>query len=244
MRCLAALDGPRGEIVVLEELDTGARCYFEGGVFQSHATRHGISLFAYVHLIARIVRKAENVLVVGCAAGSLATMLHHAGKRVTLIDNNPLSFDIAHEFFGLPKKVERIVADFREFMLDRQGRFDGVGIDIGAPGMQFEQEFDFDTCRLLRTCLAPGGRIAANIVVNRESGLMPDRILANLVAQDRIGWIYDQPWEVDRNAVIVALPARQRCLGSPLDSGGFPVEQFEWQLRRQRFDNDILPELE
>ena len=243
MQYLAILDGPRGEIVVLEELSTGARCYFEDGVFQSHASPHGISLFAYVHLMARVLRRADNVLVIGCAAGSLATMLYHLGKRVTLVDDNPLSFDIAHEYFGLPRRVTRIVADFREFLIDRQARFDGIGVDIGARGMEFEEEFDIHTCRAIRSCLTPGGRIAVNIVVHHDIDMIPDSIVANLAAQDRTGWIYDRPWEIERNTVLVALPPRQPCLGPPLDSGGFPVEQFEWELRRQRLHLDALPEL-
>jgi spermidine synthase len=234
MRHLATFNGRRGEIVILEDLDTGARCYFEDGVFQSHATWHGISLFAYVHLMARVLRRAEDVLLLGCASGSLATMLHYLGKRVTIVDDNPLSFDIARQFFGLPDKVNCIEADFREFLTAGQSHFDGIGVDIGAAEMQFAAEFDLYTCQAICGRLSANGRIAMNIVVHHDIEQVPDRILAMLSAHERTGWIYDRPGEIDRNAVLVVARTTKPCLGPPLDTGGYPVERLEWSLRRQR----------
>ena len=60
----------------MEDRETGARSYYEDGVFQSHAKPNGISLFAYVHLMARLLWPADDVLLLGCAAGSLALCIH------------------------------------------------------------------------------------------------------------------------------------------------------------------------
>jgi spermidine synthase len=105
MHCLASFPSRRGEIVIMEHRASGARSYYENGVFQAHATPGGTSIFAYVHLMTHLLRRAENVLVLGCASGSLATMLWGCGKRVTLVDDNPVSFEIARHFFGLPAEI-------------------------------------------------------------------------------------------------------------------------------------------
>jgi len=38
------------------------------------------------------------------------------GKRLTIVDNNPISFVIAHKFFGLPDDLQCMVSDFRKFI--------------------------------------------------------------------------------------------------------------------------------
>lgn len=234
MRFLASFDGRRGEIAIIEHRETGARSYYEDGVFQSQATPDGISLFAYVHLMARLLQSACDVLLLGCAAGSLATMLHCQGKHVTLVDDNPLSFDIARQFFGLPNEVVCVVENFRDFLATKRACFDGIGIDIGAPDMRFDEEFEPYVCRAVRSRLAPGGQISMNIVVSHDIDSEPDRILAMLAAHDLSGWIYDRPGKIGRNAILAAVPGKWPSLGPRLDSGDPHIERLEWHRRRPR----------
>jgi len=234
MRFLASFQGRRGEIVIMEDLDTGARSYYEDGVFQSHAMADGTSSFSYVHVMARLLRRCNNVLLLGCAAGSLATMLSRQGKHVTLVDDNAVSFEIARQFFNLPDEVVCVVEDFHAFLGREPTCFDGMGIDIGAASIRFDEEFDLHTCREIRARLAPGGRIAMNMVVEHDIDAVPDRILAMLAADDLRGWLYDQPGEPNRNAVLSVVPEKRPCSGVLHDTGAVHVEKIEWKLRRQR----------
>ena len=218
----------------MEDRETGARSYYEDGVFQSHAKPNGISLFAYVHLMARLLWPADDVLLLGCAAGSLATMLTRQGKRVTLVDDNPLSFDIAHQFFGLPRSVICVVQDFRDYLANSRARFDGIGIDIGAPHMCFEEGFDAFVCAAIRERLVEGGQIAMNIIMSNDFDRGPDRMLAMLGAHELTGWIYDCPGEIDRNAVLAVVPGAWPGLGPRLDLDDAHIERLDWHRRRRR----------
>jgi SAM-dependent methyltransferase len=242
MRFLASFQGRRGEIVIMEDLDTGARSYYEAGVFQSHATADGTSSFSYVHIMARLLRRCSDVLLLGCAAGSLATMLSRQGKRVTLVDDNAVSFDIARQFFSLPDNVTCVVEDFHAFLGHGPTCFDGIGIDIGAASIRFDEEFDPHTCREIRTRLAPGGRIAMNMVAEHDIDPVPDRILAMLADDDLRGWIYDRPGERNRNAVLSVVPEKRPCTGVLHDTGAIHVEKIEWKMRCQRLHIADLPD--
>ena len=109
MRTLGYFDGAHGTICIIEDKATGARRYYEGNAFQSHALPSGESCFTYVHLMSNFLRPATNVLLLGCAGGTLATMLHRQGKTVTTVDHNPLSFRLAQEYFWMPPGVRCVV---------------------------------------------------------------------------------------------------------------------------------------
>src|SRR3989442_624287 len=97
-------------MILLEELDTefgniritlskhdGAYTYYQNGCFHSQANSDGISTCAYVHVMYKIIKQsgAQRVLMIGCAGGTLATMLHRLGCQVTVVDINPYAFTIA-----------------------------------------------------------------------------------------------------------------------------------------------------
>jgi SAM-dependent methyltransferase len=241
MEFLAEYQGRRGNIVIMQDRDTGARGYYEAGVFQSHATPDGTSLFAYVHLMESLLRPAENILLLGCAAGSLATMLCRQGKRVTLVDDNPVSFFIARQFFGLPEAVTCVVEDFQDFLIEEQTSFDAIGIDIGGPNFRYDEVLDPYACRAIRSRLAPGGRIAMNLVVPDHMAAFPDRILAMLTADDLSGWTYDEPGEPNRNVILSAVPDKRSCLHP--SGGTIPAQMHmvQWEIRRQRLHLEALP---
>jgi hypothetical protein len=201
----------------------------------------GTSSFSYVHIMARLLTRCSNVLLLGCAAGSLATMLSRQGKHVTLVDDNSISFDIARQFFGLPADVACIVEDFHAFLGRGQTCFDGIGIDIGAPSIRFDEEFDLPTCRDVRARLAPGGRITMNMVAEHDIDAVPDRILAMLAGHDLHGWIYDQPGEPDRNAILSVVPEKRPCAGALRETHAIHLEKIEWKIRRQRLHISDLP---
>ncbi len=132
----------RGEIAIWESERTGDRFYREGEIFQSQSSASGESRFPYVKMMEAFLSDANSVLLLGCGGGNLATMLARQGKSVTVVDHTRVSFDLVKRFFGLPKEIPRIAADFREYLLADTRTFDGIAIDIGGPGFCFEEQFD------------------------------------------------------------------------------------------------------
>jgi len=178
-------------------------------VKQSQATPDGESIFTYVKLMNELLYRSKSILILGCGGGNLATRLAGLGKRLTIVDNNPISFVIAHKFFGLPDDLQCMVSDFRKFIYADDTLYDGIAIDVGGPGFQFDDEFDVETCNAIRARLAPGGRIVMNVTVMNDIDPNPDRIAARLAGDSLRVWIVDEQGIEDRNAIIACLPERQ-----------------------------------
>lgn len=233
MRLLGRYQGEFGIIDVVECLDDGTRLYLESGTYQSQATADGYQPFPYVRLMAGILSSAENILLLGCGGGTLATMMVRAGKVVTVVDRNPISFTIAERFFGMPTDMPRACADFRDFLRECRLRFDGIAIDVSGPDFDTATSFDVATCELLRSRLSDGGRIAMNLSVEYDLDTTPDIIAERLAGTNLRAWVFDQPGRGLRNAVLACRPERafreRDVLGTPLAAD----EEF-WVCRRTR----------
>src|SRR5258708_11157970 len=88
---------------------------------------------------------SEQILVLGCGGGNLATRLSRRGKRLTIVDNNPISFVVAQRNFELPDELPCIVSHFRKFVFDDRPYYDRVPIDVCGPGFRFIDQFDTET---------------------------------------------------------------------------------------------------
>jgi spermidine synthase len=118
VRLLGRYQGRNGQIEIVECSWDGTRVYFEVGVRQSQATPDGESVFTYVKIMDELLSHSEHILVLGCSGGNLATRLSRLGKRLTIVDINPISFVLAHRYFDLPDDLPCIVSDFRKFVFD------------------------------------------------------------------------------------------------------------------------------
>ena len=233
MRLLGRYQGRSGEIEIVECSWDGTRIYFEQGVRQSQATPDGESVFTYVKLMDELLRRSKNILVLGCGGGNLATRLARLGKNLTIVDNNPISFVIAHKFFALPDDLACMVSDFRKFIYQDDSLYDGIAIDIGGPGFRFDDGFDVETCEAIRARLAPGGRIVMNALVTNDIDPTADRIAAQLAGDDLRVWIVDEQGIENRNAIIACLPERQLSARAALyDVMSNTPER--WSIRRGR----------
>jgi len=233
VRLLGRYQGRNGEIEIVECSWDGTRIYFEDGVRQSQATSDGESVFTYVKLMDELLHRSTKILMLGCGGGTLAIRLARLGKQLTIVDNNPISFVIAHKFFGLPDDLPCMVSDFRKFIYDDDALYDGIAIDVGGPGFQFNDEFDTETCDAIRARLAPGGRIVMNVTVMNDIDPIPDRIAARLAGDSLRIWIVDEQGILDRNAVIACLPEKQLNARSGLNDilhGNLE----KWSIRRGR----------
>lgn len=210
MRTLGRFDGRHGEILVLEEIATGHRRYYEGTAFQSEVAPGGESRFVYVHIMARLLRKKRRVLLLGCGGGSLATMLRREGVDVTVVDHDPMSFEVARRWFWMPPSVDCVLADFREFLAGDERTWDGVGVDVGDATFDFLAGLDEATCRRLREILAPDGVVVVNTMVEHDLDATPDVVVARLGGDARSARIWEQSGESERNAVLAVTAAGGR----------------------------------
>jgi len=233
VKLLGRYQGKNGQIEIVECSWDGTRVYFEEGVRQSQATPDGESIFTYVKLMDELLSRSQQILMLGCGGGNLATRLSRLGKQLTIVDINPLSFVLAHKYFGLPDELPCIVSDFRKFVFDDRAYYDGIAIDVGGPGFRFMDEFDGETCDAIRARLAPGGRIAMNVMVANDIDPTPDRIATRLAGDGLQTWIVDEQGIEDRNAVLACIP--EKTLGSRAALDLVMRHSHErWAIRRGR----------
>ncbi len=105
-----------GTISITKNTDTGALTYAVGGRRQGAADSGGTSLAYYIHAIFGLLTeaKARNILMIGGACCTLATMLERARRQATIVDVNPACFALARRYFGrrnpcpaMPPKAKR-----------------------------------------------------------------------------------------------------------------------------------------
>ena len=229
MHVLVRLAGPNGEIRILEDPSTGARLYEEGGVTQSRVLPGGEAAVAYVGLMAALLAGAAEVLLLGCGGGSLASMLYRRGCRVTIVEVNPISFQLARTFFWMPTGVECIAADVREFVCPDARAFDAIGIDVGGPRLLYADVLAPRTIARLRSALSAGGRIAVNLALKAPDNPAPGPIADRLAAAGLQIWAFtqnDRASQRELNTVVLASARREQPRGLAKLGGG------DWALAR------------
>src|SRR5260370_10313772 len=234
LKILGRYNGKLGKIAIWESKQTGSRLYREGELFQSQSSASGESRLPYVKMMEAFLSDTKSVLLLGCGGGNLATMLARQGKSVTLVDHNPVSFDLAKRFFGLPKEIPCIVEDFKEYLLAETRIFDGIAIDVGGPGFCFEEQFDPATCHSITARLKPSGRAILNMLVATDFDAAPDMIGSDLSEGHMTSWIFDHPVSLNRNGLIACLPRLRRAANSHYMPNLSKPVACRWALRRPR----------
>ena len=210
MRVIARFAGPNGRISVIEELGTGARSYCEGGVDQSRVLAGGETGVDYVRLMADLLSGGgRRVLLLGCGGGSLAGMLHRRGHCVTVVDVNPLSFELARTFFWMPRGIKCITSDMRDFVRSETRRFDAIGIDVGGPRFSYAKVLRPDTVAHIRQLLRNGSRIAINISCEEPEDSMPARIAEIFAGAGLDVWLFKENHTTEVNVIILASARRE-----------------------------------
>jgi SAM-dependent methyltransferase len=234
LKILGRYKGNLGEIAIWESERTGDRLYREGEVFQSQSSPAGESRLPYVKMMEAFLGNAKNVLLLGCGGGNLATMLARSGKSVTVVDHNPLSFELAKRFFGMPKNISCVVEDFKEYLAAETRSFDGIAIDVGGPGFCYEEQFDPATCHSITARLSPGGRGMLNMLVATDFDAAPDLIGSDLSEGHMDSWIFDQPGLLNRNVLLACLPKARRSESKRHITELSTTTGQLWTLRRPR----------
>ncbi len=196
-----------GEIVVFRDAKTGLLTYTQGGYEQSAADRHGVSTATYIHAIYGLVMQmqARSVLVIGCGGGSLARMLAEAGARVTVVDVDPASFDLARWYFGLPDACDCQVADGAAFLEANDATYDAIVLDayhaaIMPPHLASREFFALVKRRLAQRASA----LFVNAFVHDDDDPFARDTAARLATVWRAVRMIDMKGRINRNAVVMA----------------------------------------
>ncbi len=229
--------------VIARNRKTGHVSYWQKEYHQSAADRHGISTADYIHAMHYFLMQAQsqNVLMIGCGGGTLATMLARNGVHVTVVDLHKLSFDIARKYFQMPAAIPAHVADGIAWLKKHPHRFDAIVLDaFGENGMPpvFMQPAFF---RLAKSRLVKrGGLFLMNVIVADDDDATPDDLVrmmrgcfSGVRLLDTDGW-------VDRNAVIaagtVARLKRPKVLMPPTPGGqklARELDILDWRAIRR-----------
>jgi len=194
-----------GEIVVLMSRSTVA--YWQDERHQSEADHAGISLAAYIHAIHSFLRQAQSrsVLMIGCGGGTLATMLRADGVKATIVEINPLSFEISRNYFHLPRDVVCHVGDGGRFLRATTKLYDAIVLDA------------YDGSKLPKTMRTPAffklvksrmhpkrGCLFVNVVMRNDRDSHLDRVASLIGKAFGTVRLLDAMGTIDRNAVALA----------------------------------------
>lgn len=207
MLAIATIASPvSGEITVYRHRQTGLLMYTQGGYEQSAADRNGVSTATYIHALYGLVLqiRARDVLVIGCGGGSLARMLAEAGARVSVVDLDPASFELARWYFGLPEACECHVADGRAFLTATARRYDAIVLDAYDAGDMPAHLAERAFFALVKRRLAPGGAFFVNCYVRDDEDAFARLTAKRLSAVWRTVRMIDMKGRVNRNAILMA----------------------------------------
>ena len=193
--------------VIVQDNRTGKVSYWQKEYHQSAADGRGISTADYIHAMYFFLRqvKAKDVLMIGCGGGTLATMLHRSGVKVTVVDLHKLSFDIARDYFHMPREIPCHVADGIAYLKKHRARHDALVLDAfgegGMPAKFMRQAF----FKLAKSRLKPRNSLfLMNVIVADDDDPTPDTLVRTLrCLWPRVRLLDTDGW-VDRNAVIAA----------------------------------------
>jgi len=184
----------------------GRVSYWQGEYHQSAADSHGVSTADYIHAMYYFLMQvqARDVLMIGCGGGTLATMLHRSGAKVTVVDLNAFCFDIAHDYFHLPRGVACHVGDGVAYLKAHRHRHDAIVLDAFGDGGMPDAFLEPDFFKLAQSRMTEDGLFLINVIVDNDEDRRPDRLVRTL----RTWWprtrLLDTHGWTDRNAVVAA----------------------------------------
>jgi spermidine synthase len=179
--------------------------YEQRGGWQSTADANGVSLHAHIHALYGLVLQhaGKRVLMIGCGGGTLGTMLARAGRRVFIVEIDPVSIRLAKRYFGLPRNVSCHVGDGLAFMQQKRRRYDVLIVDAftgeNIPAHMKDAAFFEAACR----CLRRNGLVMANVCLHRKSDPTADKIAAGFKERGLSVRLLDSPG-AERNAIVLA----------------------------------------
>ncbi|HEU5047710.1 MAG TPA: methyltransferase domain-containing protein [Rickettsiales bacterium] len=207
MAILEEIETGLGRISILDSQEKGTRTYYHNNCSHSEVNGDGISTCAYIHLMYHIILDsgAKKVLMLGCGGGTLATMLHKAGCKVTVVDISSESFTVAKRYFALPQEVECIVQDAFSYVADTTQAYDAIAIDVFDSKGTIPEPFTTPVFfRHIRRILNFAGVIVMNVIIDHDFDMKADRIALNMELLTMPAMLLDWDNDTDRNMLIAA----------------------------------------
>ena len=207
MALLKQFETDFGDIRITRSKRDGSMAYYQNGCFHSQINKRGESVCAYIHAIHEIVRQihAKHVLIIGCAGGSLATMLKRLHCKVTAVDINPLAFMIARRYFQLPDDVRCVRRDGIEYLRNTRKFYDAIVIDVFGSQNTVPRAFTSSAFfQKVQRVLTPGGVMIMNIITVNDDDGRADDIARHAKATGMDITMFDWPNEMNRNTLVVA----------------------------------------
>ncbi|MGH9767153.1 MAG: fused MFS/spermidine synthase, partial [Blastocatellia bacterium] len=171
-----------GDLVVSDH--KGVRYLFLNGVQQgsmigdvSHAK------YAYgLERLATIRGIPKKMLIWGLGAGVYARAMAEAGSEVTVIEIDPMSANVAREYFGLPASVKVIIGDARTETSRLTEKYDVIILDAFSGDSPPFHLLTREAFADVKERLAANGLVVANIVggVSGEASRVASSVLATM----------------------------------------------------------------
>jgi spermidine synthase len=195
-------------MAVEQDNASGRVSYWDDRVYQSTADRNGISLAGYIHAMYGLVRQsgARDVLMIGCGGGTLATMLRRrTNARITIVDVDPLAFEIARRYFKLATDLTCHVADGLHYLAATGERYDAIVLDAYSEGAIPRQFLSNRFFALARSRLRPrNSLVLVNAYVSGPERNLSDRVADRMRASWRDVRILENPDGRRHNAIVAA----------------------------------------
>lgn len=205
MTLIKQIKTPYGNVKITKSAD-GRVSYYQNGCFHSQADSDGVSVCAYIHVIYELALQsmAQNVLIIGCAGGTLATMLRRMSCRVTVVDINAAAFAIARDYFKLPDDVQCIAQDGVTYLRRAKKLYDAVIIDVFDANNTVPRCFTTTSLfTAARQALSPSGIMVMNWITKNDQDKRIEKVARNALAAGLPIRIFDWPGQTDRNTILL-----------------------------------------
>lgn len=205
MILLEEIDTKFGNIKITRSKRDGSVLYHQDECFHSLSNAQGVSACMYINVMHRIISQsiAQDVLMIGCAGGTLATMLHRLGRNVTVVDINPIAFTLAKKYFQMPKEVQCVSGDGFAYLVETTNRYDAIVIDAfmgdGSIPEQFTTENFF---KIVKEVLNPFGIVTMNVLQKDDADIFVDEIALNMESANIPSILFDWSRKPNRNIII------------------------------------------
>lgn len=205
MIVIEELDTEFGNIKIMRSKRDGSYSYHQEACFHSQINADGVSTCGYVHVMYSLIKQsqARRVLMIGCAGGTLATMLHHLGCEITVVDINPHAFTLAKRYFQMPEVIKCVVDDGCCYLLKTGQAYDAIAIDAfhsdATVPAQLMTEVFFQA---VREALNFFGIVVMNVMVEHDLDTLADRIALNMEYSKIPTVLFDRPGRRERNVII------------------------------------------
>ena len=198
-----------GVIRIFERRADGARLYCLDASVQSMVDAHGVSLFGYVHAAKLLLAHANDVLILGGAGGSLATMMARCGKRVTVVEIEPAAEELARRHFGLARTVTWINADASTYLAQTTDKFDAIVVDACDADGLVSAFAGAEAVGAAMTALKPHGSLVLNLVTDDGAPPWGLALAQDLAALGLAVTLYrpDDGWEGNELLHVHSAPA-------------------------------------